>query len=145
MSIVEQIKNAMELYIGTLIPTFSKSQNIWDSSLNSDSKTRTYYAVRPQSAAYVQGTCKTIMVEQEFAIEIGDNFRNKKDSDADADAKVYAIYEAHETIYKEIFRDNFGIPRVQVVSNFSMGTPEIDNDNKSVKIESIFTVRYRME
>ena len=145
MSIVEEIKNAIENYLGTLLPQYGKSQNIWDTSLNSDSKTKTYFSVRPQTANFTRGTCNTISVEQEFVIEIGGTFRNRKDTDLDADEKVYSIYEAHETIYKAMMRDNFGISRVQVVSGFTISTPEIDNNNKSVRIESTFTVNYRTE
>jgi len=145
MSLVEEIKNAIELYIGALLPTYSASQYIWDTSLNADSKSRLYYAIRPATASFVTGTCNTITVNQEFVIEIGDSFRSKKDTDSDANEKIYATYLAHETIYKAIMRDNFNIARVQVVSDFTMPEPEIDNVNKTVKIESIFTVRYRME
>lgn len=145
MSVVEEIRNAIEGYLTTLIPEFVKSQYIWDSTLNSDSKTKKYFSVRPLSANFVSGTCRTITVEQDFVLEIGDVYRNRRDSDLDADEKVFQIYQAHETIYRSLMRDNFGIARVQVVQNFSMATPEIDSENKSVKIETTFTVKYRTE
>jgi hypothetical protein len=59
--------------------------------------------------------------------------------------KIYALYDAHETIYKALMRDNFNIQRVQVVSSFNLSDPVVDNENKSVKLEAIFTVRYRTE
>jgi len=145
MSLVEEIKNAIESYVQTLLPTFEKSQYVWDSSLNSDSKSKKFFAIKPSSASFVSGTCRTITVEQEFILEIGDSFRNKRDTDLDTDEKIYSIYEAHETIYKAIMRDNFGIARVQVVSGFSLDAPVIDNENKNVKIESTFTIKYRTE
>jgi hypothetical protein len=145
MSLVEQIKNAIESYIGTLLPNFSSSQYIWEPLNNSESKSKLYYAIRPRSASFVTGTCNTITIDQDFVIELGDSFRNKKDTDSDADEKIYAIYLAHETIYKALMRDNFNIARVQVVSGFNINEPEVNKDNKTVKIESIFTVRYRTE
>jgi len=145
MSMVEEIKDALEAYVNTLVPTYEKSQYVWDSSLNSDSKTKAYYAIRPNSCRFIAGTCRTITLEQDFTLEIGNVYRNKGDTDYNADEKVYEIYQLHETIYKEVLRDNFNIQRVQVVSDFSLNEPVIDNDNKSVKIEAIFTVRYRTE
>jgi hypothetical protein len=145
MSTVEEIKNAIEAYVASLAPTYQKSQYIWDSSLNSDSKTKAYYAVRPGASSFVNGTCRTITLDQDFTLEIGDNYRNKKDDDWDADGKIYDIYQIHETIYKAVMMDNFGIPRVLVVSDFSLNDPQVDKENKSVKIEATFTVKYRME
>jgi hypothetical protein len=145
MSLVEEIRNAIETYLATLIPEFTKSQYVWDTTLNSDSKTKKYFSVRPSTASFVNGTCRTITVEQDFILEIGDSFRNKRDSDQDADEKIFQIYQAHETIYRALMRDNFGIARVQVVQNFSMTEPLVDNENKSVKIETTFSVKYRTE
>lgn len=145
MSLVEQIKIAMELYIGSLLPTFSSSQYQWDSTLNSDSKSKLFYAIRPRTASFITGSCNTITVEQDFSVELGDSFRNKKDTDSDANEKIYAIYQAHETLYKAIMRDNFNIARVQVVSSFRLDEPLVNNENKTVSIELIFTVKYRTE
>jgi hypothetical protein len=68
-----------------------------------------------------------------------------QDDDADADEKIYDIYLIHETIYKAVMMDNFGVPRVLAVSSFSISEPEVDKENKSVKIEATFTIKYRME
>jgi hypothetical protein len=87
MGLVNDISTAIETYIGSLLPDYSKSQFVWDASLNSDSKTRKYYSVRPGSADFVSGSCRTITVDQQFTVEFGDSFRNKKDSDQDADEK----------------------------------------------------------
>lgn len=145
MSLVEEIKNAIESYIQNLLPDYTKSQYVWDSSLNSDSKSRKFFSVKPLDANFIAGTCRTITVSQDFLVEIGDSFRNKKDTDNDTDIKIYSIYEAHETIYRALMRDNFGISRVQVVSNFSLASAVIDNENKNVKIEATFTIKYRTE
>lgn len=145
MSLVEQIKNAIESYVSSIMPSYEKSQYVWDSSLNSDSKTKSYYAIRPGSCQFIAGTCRTVTLEQDFTLEIGDSYKNKRDTDTNADEKIYEIYQLHETIYKEVLRDNFNIQRVQVISDFRLSEPVTDNDNKSVKIEAIFTVRYRTE
>lgn len=145
MSTVEQIKNAIEAYVSNLAPTYQKSQYVWDPTLNSDSKTKAYYAIRPGTGSFTAGTCRTITLDQDFTLEIGDSYRNRKDDDTDADGKIYDIYQIHETIYKAVMMDNFGVPRVLVVSSFSLGDPQVDKENKSVKIEATFTVKYRME
>jgi hypothetical protein len=145
MSLVEQIKEAIELYIGTLLPNFGRSQYNWDSSLNTGTKTKNYYAIKPGSSNFVSGTCNTITIEQDFTLELGDSYTNRKDTDLDADEKIYALYAAHETIYRALMRDNLNIQRVQVISGLSMSEPSLDRENKSVKIEAIFTVRYRTE
>jgi hypothetical protein len=145
MSTVEDIKIAIENYVTAIAPTYQKSQYVWDSSLNSDSKTKAYYAVRPGAGDFIAGTCRTVTLEQDFTLEIGDVYRNKKDNDADADEKIYDIYLIHETIYRAVMMDNFGVPRVLVVSSFTLSEPEVDKENKSVKIEATFTIKYRME
>lgn len=145
MSTVEDIKIALENYVSTIAPTYQKSQYVWDSSLNSDSKTKAYYAVRPRAGTFIAGTCRTVTLEQDFTLEIGDVYRNRKDNDADADEKIYDIYLIHETIYKAVMMDNFNVPRVLVVSNFTLDDPQVDKENKSVKIEATFTIKYRME
>ena len=145
MSTVEDIKIAIENYVTAIAPTYQKSQYVWDSSLNSDSKTKAYYAVRPRAGDFIAGTCRTVTLEQDFTLEIGDVYRNKKDNDADADEKIYDIYLIHETIYRAVMMDNFGVPRVLVVSSFTLSEPEINKENKSVKIEATFTIKYRME
>lgn len=142
---VYDIKIAIENYVTAIAPTYQKSQYVWDSSLNSDSKTKAYYAVRPGSGTFIAGTCRTVTLEQDFTLEIGDVYRNKKDNDADADEKIYDIYLIHETIYKAVMMDNFNVPRVLVVSNFTLDDPQVDKENKSVKIEATFTIKYRME
>lgn len=145
MSTVEQIKNAIEAYISAFATNYQKSQYVWDPTLNSDSKTKAYYAIRPRAGSFASGTCRTVTVDQDFTLEIGDSYRNKKDDDSDADGKIYDIYQIHETIYKAVMMDNFAVPRVLVVSDFTLDDPQVDKENKSVKIEATFTVKYRME
>jgi len=145
MSTVEKIKNGIESYVSSLATGLQLSQYVWDSSLNSDSKSKAYYAIRPGSASFVAGTTRTVTVDQDFTLEIGDVYRNKKDDDSLANEKIYQIYKIHETIYKSVMLDNFNVQRVMVVSSFSLSEPIVDRENKTVKIEATFTIKYRME
>jgi hypothetical protein len=145
MSLVSDITTAIETAITAILPPFQKSQYIWDTTKNSESKNRLFFAIRPGSASFVSGTCRTITLEQNFEVEFGDSFKNRLDKDADANDKVMALYEAHETLYREIMRNNFNIGRVQVVANLDISQPEVDNENKVCRIVATYTVRYRTE
>lgn len=145
MSIVSSIIQAIEDKISLEVAGFQKSQYIWDPTRNSDNKNDKYFAVRSGSATFVSGTCRTITLEQSFEVEFGDNFRNRRDKDSDANDRIMELYQAHETIYRAIMRDNFNIGRVQVVNNLDIEAPEVDNDNKVCRIVATYTVRYRTE
>lgn len=145
MSTPELVANAIKSKIEAILPAYKLSQYLWDTSQNSDSKSEKFYAVRPGSASFVSGTCRTITLEQSFEVEFGESYRNKRDKDSDANDKVMSLYEAHETLYKEIMRENFNIGRVQVVSELDIESPEVDNENKVCRIVATFTIRYRTE
>ena len=145
MSMVEDIVDAIEARVNLEVPTYQRSQYIWDPTKNSDNKNDKYYAIRSGSATFVSGTCRTITIEQSFEVELGDNFRNRRDKDSDANDRIMELYQAHELIYRSIMRDNFNIGRVQVVNNLDIEAPEVDNDNKVCRIVATFTVRYRTE
>jgi hypothetical protein len=145
MSIVSDIVDALEAKIILTAPTFSKASYGWDTSFNSESKSKKIFSIRPSSASFISGTCRTITIEQTFSVEFCDSFRNKGDKDTDLNEKIMGLYEAHESLYRETMRDNFQIGRVQVVSAFDINEPEIDNDNKICRIVTSFTIRYRTE
>lgn len=145
MSIVADIVAAIEAKILVVAPLYSRSQYVWDTDKNSDSKNKQFFAIRPGSANFISGTCRTITIEQSFNVEFGDSFKNRADKDTDANDKVMALYQTHEDLYREIMRDNFNIGRVQVVGNLDIEEPEVDNDNKVCRIVATFIIRYRTE
>jgi hypothetical protein len=145
MSIVSQIVGAIEGIINANLPAYKASQYVWDTTKNSDSKNRQFYAIRPEAASFVSGTCRTITLEQTFQVELGDSFKNRGDKDTDANDKIMSLYEDHETLYREIMRNNFNIGRVQVVGNLDIDAPEVDNDNKVCRLVANYTIRYRTE
>lgn len=145
MSIVSDIIQAIEDKISSESPGYTKSQYVWDPLKNADSKSDKYFAVRPSDASFVSGTCRTITLEQQFEIELGNNFKNRRDKDSDANDKIMELYEAHEAIYRAVMRDNFNIGRVQVVGGLDIASPEIDNENKVCRLIATYTIRYRTE
>lgn len=144
MSIVEQIKTAIESYISSNLPEFAKAPYNWTVDLNSYSKKR-YFAVRTGAATFVNGTCRTITIDQSFEIELSASYNNRGDTENDADSKIMELYAAHETIYRNIMRDNFNIGRVQVVSALDIDAPLVDNENKACRILATYTIKYRTE
>lgn len=145
MSIVSEIVLAIESRIEEALEGFQKSQYIWDTQKNSDSKNENYFAVRPLQASFISGTCRAITLEQSFELELGTTFRNKGDKDQDANDKLMALYGSHELLYRSIMRDNFNIGRVQVVGGLDIESPEVDNENKVCRIVATYTIRYRTE
>lgn len=145
MSIVSDITSAIETTIQALVPTFSRSQYVWGTTQNSDSKNKQFFAIRPQDASFVSGTCRTITIEQQFQVEFGDSYKNRGDKDSDANDKIMALFEVHESLYREIMRNNFNIGRVQVVGGLDISSPEVDNENKVCRIVANYTIRYRTE
>lgn len=145
MSIVSDIVEAMESIVLGNFPAFQKSQYIWDTLKNSDSKNESYFAIRPADSSFVSGTCRTITLEQRFELELGTTFRNKGDKDQDANDKIMSLFGSHEAIYRDLMRNNFNIGRVQVVGGLDIGAPEVDNDNKVCRIIATYSIRYRTE
>lgn len=145
MSMVSDITAAIESKVESIAVGFQKSQYIWDTTRNSDSKNQSYYAVRAGSVSFISGTCRTITLEQQFELELGDSFKNRRDKDSDANEKIMELYAVHEAILREIMRDNFNIGRVQVVGGLDIEAPEVDNENKVCRIVATYTIRYRTE
>lgn len=145
MSIVSEIVDAIGKLVEETVIDFERSQYIWDTTRNAESKNKQYYAIRPGSASFVSGTCRTITLEQNFQLELGDVIKNRGDKDLAMNEKVNGLYQAHESIYREIMRNNFNIGRVQVVNGLDIEAPEVDNDNKVCRIVATYTIRYRTE
>lgn len=145
MNIVEKITQELSATIETLFSDFTQSRFIWDTTKNFKAANKNYYAIRPLSANFVAGTCRTVTLDQTFEIELGTCFRGGSDSDEDADEKIYSLYEKHQELWLTLMRTNLGIQRVQVISSLDLSQPEVDNENKVCRIIASYSIKHRTE
>lgn len=144
MSIVLDIKNALELRINSILPSFKRSKFVFD-IISNPSNMINVYAIRPLDAQTVSGSNKTATIDQEFEIELATRYNTANESDTDLEIKVYNLYQEHEKLYKNLFRENFLLDRVLVVQSFRLTRPDISSENNFVSIIATYSIKYRTE
>lgn len=145
--IVDDIVNAIEGEITTLLPSYKKAAFVYDLARNNRKQSKKIYAIVPDSATSVTGTVQAITLDHNFNVTLSDIYKPSGDTDTDLQDKVLAIHTDIETLYKELFQRRLGLPsvRVLVVQIVDIAAPEVDQDNNFVSITATFNIKYRKE
>jgi hypothetical protein len=143
--IVQEIVDAIEINIQSLLPTYKKASFVYDLSLNNRKQSKKIYAITPQSASNVSGSTLTVTLDHSFDVTLSDAYSPKNDSDINLQDKILEIHNDIESLYKELFQRRLGLAKVLVVQVVDISSPEIDNDNNTVAITASFSIKYRKE
>ncbi len=144
-SYVKQIGDAIEARLLTIIPSFSKSPYVWEVSNTNTKTSANIFRVIPDAANSIDGTLRTLTMNQKFTVFLTTSFANKNSSDIVLQAKIESLYAAIETVSLDAMQRHFAISRIMSVAGVEMTAADIDRDNDTVTIGAAYSVLYRME
>lgn len=145
--IVEDILNALESKINSLLPTYKKSHFSYELEKNNRKSAKKIYAIRVIGGISTNGVLQSITVDQGFEVILSDIFQPKNDNDKDMESKILSINGDIEILYKDIYQKRLDLTsaKVLLVEIVEISKPEIDTDNCSVSINATFKIRYRTQ
>lgn len=142
MSNVSTILTQLASQIGSLLPDYTELDYVYDNEKNTFRTGERRYGVGVEDGSSVEGTVKSITIDQTFFVKIVDCTANRS-SDTSERIAISSLYDDFETIQKNIFQKKIGIPSVVlVVSEVDMESPEKVGDN-TIMLKGNFTVKHR--
>lgn len=144
-SYVKKITDAIEAKIISTLPGFSKSRYIWSIENNNTKTNNKVFRVIPESAQSVEGTMRTLTIEQKITVFLTTSFVNRNGEDQALCDAIEELYSSLELITNEAMKKHFDFNRILNVVGVDISAPEIDNNNDIVSIGATYTILYRTE
>ena len=142
MSAQTDILNAIESRVNAVLPSYKRLKYSYDVEKNNKRASDDAYGIGAGAGSSVEGTFKTITMDQEFFVILTKDFGGRSDDNAERSA-LKAIYDDMETLYRDLFQSKLGIPSVvYLVSELSLDEPEKIADNV-ISVRMSFTVKHR--
>lgn len=139
-----EIISGIEAKIVALLPLFKPSPYYYAVGKNNTKTNSKNYRVYPEEGNFAEGTLRTMAKAQQFTISLTTDYVEKDDHDKAIREAVELLNSAHEKLQVAGMINNFTINRVMSVTTFSFSSPDIDTDNKTVSLNTTFTINYRM-
>lgn len=142
MSAQTDILNAIESRVNVVLPSYKRLKYSYDLEKNNKRTSDDAYGIGAGAGSSVEGTFRTITMDQEFFVILTKDFGGRSDDNAERTA-LKAIYDDMETLYRDLFQSKLGIPAVvYLVSELSLDEPEKIADNV-MSVRMNFTVKHR--
>lgn len=142
MSAQTDILNAIESRVNVVLPSYKRLKYSYDVEKNNKRASDDAYGIGAGAGSSVEGTFRTITMDQEFFVILTKDFGGRSDDNAERTA-LKAIYDDMETLYRDLFQSKLGIPSVvYLVSELSLDEPEKIADNV-ISVRMSFTVKHR--
>jgi hypothetical protein len=142
MSAQTDILNAIESRVNAVLPAYKRLKYSYDVEKNNKRASDDAYGIGAGAGSSVEGTFRTITMDQEFFVILTKDFGGRSDDNAERTA-LKAIYDDMETLYRDLFQSKIGIPSVvYLVSELSLDEPEKIADNV-ISVRMSFTVKHR--
>lgn len=142
MSAQTDILNAIESRVNAVLPSYKRLKYSYDLEKNNKRASDDAYGIGAGAGLSVEGTFRTITMDQEFFVILTKDFGGRSDDNAERTA-LKAIYDDMETLYRDLFQSKIGIPSVvYLVSELSLDEPEKIADNV-ISVRMSFTVKHR--
>lgn len=142
MSAQTDILNAIESRVNVVLPSYKRLKYSYDVEKNNKRASDDAYGIGAGAGSSVEGTFRTITMDQEFFVILTKDFGGRSDDNAERTA-LKAIYDDMETLYRDLFQSKIGIPSVvYLVSELSLDEPEKIADNV-ISVRMSFTVKHR--
>ena len=142
MSAQTDILNAIESRVNAVLPSYKRLKYSYDLEKNNKRVSDDAYGIGAGAGSSVEGTFRTITMDQEFFVILTKDFGGRSDDNAERTA-LKAIYDDMETLYRDLFQSKIGIPSVvYLVSELSLDEPEKIADNV-ISVRMSFTVKHR--
>lgn len=142
MSAQTDILNAIESRVNAVLPSYKRLKYSYDLEKNNKRASDDAYGIGAGAGSSVEGTFRTITMDQEFFVILTKDFGGRNDDNAERTA-LKAIYDDMETLYRDLFQSKLGIPAVvYLVSELSLDEPEKIADNV-MSVRMNFTVKHR--
>ena len=142
MSAQTEILNAIESRVNAVLPSYKRLKYSYDVEKNNKRASDDAYGIGAGAGSSVEGTFRTITMDQEFFVILTKDFGGRSDDNAERTA-LKAIYDDMETLYRDLFQSKIGIPSVvYLVSELSLDEPEKIADNV-ISVRMSFTVKHR--
>jgi len=142
MSAQTDILNAIESRVNAVLSSYKRLKYSYDVEKNNKRASDDAYGIGAGAGSSVEGTFRTITMDQEFFVILTKDFGGRSDDNAERTA-LKAIYDDMETLYRDLFQSKIGIPSVvYLVSELSLDEPEKIADNV-ISVRMSFTVKHR--
>lgn len=142
MSAQTDILNAIESRVNTVLSSYKRLKYSYDVEKNNKRASDDAYGIGAGAGSSVEGTFRTITMDQEFFVILTKDFGGRSDDNAERTA-LKAIYDDMENLYRDLFQSKIGIPSVvYLVSELSLDEPEKIADNV-ISVRMSFTVKHR--
>jgi hypothetical protein len=142
MSNVSTILTQLASEVGALLSDYSELDYVYDVEKNTFRTGQRRYGIGVEGGLSVDGTIKSITIDQTFFIKLTDCTANRS-SDSSERVAISSLYDDFETIQKNIFQKKLGIPSVVlVVSELDMESPEKVGDN-TIMLKGNFIIKHR--
>ena len=142
MSAQTDILNAIESRVNAVLSSYKRLKYSYDVEKNNKRASDDAYGIGAGAGSSVEGTFRTITMDQEFFVILTKDFGGRSDDNAERTA-LKAIYDDMETLYRDLFQSKIGIPSVvYLVSELSLDEPEKIADNV-ISVRMSFNVKHR--
>ena len=142
MSAQTDILNSIESRVNAVLPSYKRLKYSYDVEKNNKRASDDAYGIGAGAGSSVEGTFRTITMDQEFFVILTKDFGGRSDDNAERTA-LKAIYDDMETLYRDLFQSKIGIPSVvYLVSELSLDEPEKIADNV-ISVRMSFNVKHR--
>lgn len=140
-----QIIAALEAKVASALSGFKQARYYYIEEENDAVTTKKCFRVYQGSGSKAEGgTLNRVSKTQQFIISLEAEYIDKNNSDKSVRDAIEVLNEAHEQLQILGMGSRFNIPKITVVENFEFSNPEIDEINKTVSIDTTFTITYRM-
>ena len=143
---VEQIVTALETgIVAKLGSTWSRLDHVHDLSKNSLRSSNNRFGVRPLSyTSQVESTIlRYLSVDHDFEVILTRNYINRG-GDSNLQTQINQLFDDTEDLAVKFFVDKLFLPSIVIsVSAVNTEEPEILEEDDTVAIRCVFTVKYR--
>lgn len=141
-NLVQQIREGMESIVATELPTFSELKYKFDVEKNDFRNNANRYGVVPRDITEVEGTIRSVTVDQTFELVLTTDYTNRKTDDAQMTA-IEALYDSMEEVYKLVSYRKAGLSGIVLVVTLDTIEQEFFDENNVAVLRGNFIVKYR--
>jgi len=139
-----QILSAIDTRVQAVLPTYSLLKYSYDLEANDYRGSELGYGVTVGGGNSVEGTHKSITMDQSFGVILTGRFGGRAKDLAEREA-LNVIYDNLELLYVDFFQSKLGINSVvYLVSSLELDEPEKIADN-IISVKMNFTVKFRKQ
>jgi hypothetical protein len=141
-NLVEQITNAIEAKIVTLVTNSVKLSHTIEIDKNNFQRNKNRHGVRPLSAANPININGCVVLEQPFQVILTEGYINRGGNDSKQETARDLLYNRIDTVMKDLLQSKIGLSFVVNVGFISLNSPEYLEEDSIAILRGDFTLLY---